>query len=558
MRLALAAFVALLAAPAAFAEDAARSVDSRIARVTVYEDRALVSRTARASLAAGATRVAFEHLPPGLDEASIRARCGAARVLGVDLETVHLAREGREAVLAAKQALDAAHRKTSDAEMTLAEAKDRWDLLRSVRAKGVERAEAGLAGQTPLDVTQVGELVEYVSKQAASSRKDVLDATAALDAAKVEEDAARARLAQLESGRDRVEARVVVTLEAAAAGDADVLLQYAVANASWKPVYDLRVDEDFSGASLGLSAVVVQRTGEDWKDVAIELTTAQPSAGAAPPEPSPWRIWLPRPVPHGVVAEREVAGPPAAKAELKDKEGRAADALELELRKDEAFEPLMRRSGLVVAFESQLPASIASDGQPSRVALARFDMKPDVRWTAFPRATDKVFVTAKMTNATASPLPAGEARVFVGADYVGPMRLSDWGVGKEVEVGLGVDREVEVERERLKDERSTEGLFSKDTVHTQAFRITVRNHRDRAIAVRLLDQIPVSNDEDLEVKLLDTSLALAQLPPRDAETNKARGVLEWRFGLAKKGATDVRFSFEVRHPRDKEAGGLAE
>jgi uncharacterized protein (TIGR02231 family) len=235
------------------------------------------------------------------------------------------------------------------------------------------------------------------------------------------------------------------------------------------------------------------------------------------------------------------------------------DEIELAAELKEAgYAPTVRRSGLVVAFASQLAESIASDGQPARVALARFDMKPDVRWTAFPRATDKVFVTAKMSNSTSVALPAGEARVFVGSDFVGPLALKDWSVGKEIDVGLGVDRDVEVERERLKDERSTEGVFSKDTVHTQAFRLSVKNHRDRSIHVRLLDQVPVSDDEDLVVKVLEQSRDFAKLPDRDAETNKARGVLEWRYDLAAKTDDDVRFTFEVRHPKSKEAYGLGD
>jgi uncharacterized protein (TIGR02231 family) len=226
--------------------------------------------------------------------------------------------------------------------------------------------------------------------------------------------------------------------------------------------------------------------------------------------------------------------------------------------RDEAFAPTVRRSGLVVAFQSQLAESIASDGQPSRVSLARFDMKPDVRWTAFPRVTDKVFVTAKMTNAAGSALPAGEMRVFVGPDFVGPMALADWGAGKEIEVGLGVDREVEAEREKLSDERSTEGLFSKDTVYAREFRVTVRNHRAGPIAVRLLDQLPVSNDEDLRVTMSSSSLAQATLPDRDAETNKARGVLEWHFPVAAQKDREVKFAFEVRHPRSRDMVGLGE
>jgi uncharacterized protein (TIGR02231 family) len=562
MRLVLVASLALFLAPAALAEDAPRGVASQIGKVTVYEDRALVSRLAKAALGPGTTRLAFEHLPPSLDPASIRARCGSARVLGVDLQTVHLARESREELQKAVAAHDAAARKLAGAEMELAEAKDRWELFRSIRAKSAEGGERALGGAGQVDVKSMADVLELVAKQGAEARRAVLGATDALDAAKREEEATRRAVDGLRTGSDRTESRVVVTLQADAAGDADVMVQYMVAGASWQPVYDLRVDADFGAASLGLSAVVAQRTGEDWKDVALELTTAQPSAGAAPPEPQPWRVWLPRPEPSGgAYASKRAAAPPApAAAPAADdlRAERESGIAKLELKADAEFAPLVRRSGLVVAFQSQLAESVASDGQPSRVALARFDMKPDVRWTAFPRVTDKVFVTAKMTNAAASALPAGDMRVFVGPDYVGPMALADWGVGKEIEVGLGVDREVEAEREKLTDERSTEGLFSKDTVYARSFRILVKNHRAGPIAVRLLDQLPVSNDEDLAVKLTYSSMDQATLPDRDAETNKARGTLEWHFSVAAQKDREVKFAFEVRHPRSRQMAGLGD
>jgi uncharacterized protein (TIGR02231 family) len=554
MRPLFAGLVLALAVPA-FAEDAVRGIDSKIARVTIYEDRALVTRAAKTVLAKGASRVAFDHLPPGLDPASIRARCGAARVLGVDVETVHLVREVREELAKAIAVHDAAKRKLRGAEMELAEAKDRWELLRSIRAKGAEGAERALGGGAASDPALFKKILELVGDEGAAARKAVLAAQDAVDAAKAEEDAARRRVDELRAGDDRTESRVLVDLDAAAdAGDAELTVQYMIGGASWTPVYDLRVDDDFGDASLGMSGVVVQRTGEDWKDVAVELTTAQPAAGAAPPEPIAWRIFLPR-ADGGVVATAAPAAPKPAAMRKRESAKDAADDGPMEM-KEEGYAPVVRRTGLVVAFQSQLAETIPSDGRPSRVALARFDLKPDVRWTAFPRATDKVFVTAKMKNVATTALPAGEARVFVGADFVGPLALKDWGVGKEIDVGLGVDRDVEVEREKLKDERATEGVFSKDDVTTRAFRITVRNHRDRAIDVRLLDQVPVSNDEDLVVKVLEQSLPFAKLPDRDAETNKARGVLEWRCGLPPTPSQDVRFAFEVRHPKSMTAWGL--
>jgi len=233
------------------------------------------------------------------------------------------------------------------------------------------------------------------------------------------------------------------------------------------------------------------------------------------------------------------------------------DAAESEDDRDrDAFHADVRRTGLVVAFRSLVPGSVASNNQPVRVALGRWPLQPKVRWTAFPKATDKVFVTAKVKNDTGTPLPAGEARVFLGPDYVGPMAVLDWGIGKEIDVGLGVDREVEAARELLQQERSTEGVFSKDTVHSRSFRITLKNHRNRTIDVRVLDQVPVSRDEDLRVEVKEPSMAFAQLPDREKEDNAARGILEWRLSLQAGNEADLRFGFEVRHPKSRTMVGL--
>ena len=541
-RAAAAAFVIAGLAGAARAQEADVAAASRIARVTVYEDRALVTRVAKVAVPSGVARVRFEHLPTSIDVDSLRARAGVgaanARILGIAVETVHLAREARAALQQAQDALTAATRKREAAEMALQEARDRWDLLRSLRATTVERTGRSLGEGTNPDVASIKSMLEFVGSEAADARREVTEATTAVEQAKAEEDAARRRVGEVEGGAARSELRVIVSVATQSAADADVSLQYLVPGASWRPVYDVRVAEDFGGVSLGLSAIVQQRTGEDWGDVDLELTTARPSAGAAPPEPEPWRVDLRHEESGGFVRMRKAA----PKAD-------ASAAVELMDKDEDAYAPEIRRSGLVVAFQAQKRETVRAGADPARVALGRFDLDPSVRWTAFPRVTKDVFVTTKLVNTTGTPLPAGEARVFVGPDFTGRMALADWGMGKEVDVGLGVDREVEAEREALVKQRSTEGIFSKDTVHERGFRITVTNHRARSIDVRLLDQIPVSADEDIEVELTETSLAFAKLPEREEETNKARGVLEWRFGVAAQAKQEVRFAFTVTHPK---------
>lgn len=544
LALTAAAVATLLASAPAHADDL--GVASKIARVTVYEDRALVERTATVTLPAGTTRLVFRGLPAGVDATALRARSPQAKVLGADVETVPLASEALPAAEAARKEWDLARRVLSLAKMDLDDAKDAWDRLKSVRASALGTGADGLGG-APLDAKSVERMLDLVEEQGRKARRTIIDAETAHEQARSAEDAARRRFEQMSAAAQRSETRAIVTVTAAEPAEASISLSYLLGNAGWTPAYDLRVNEDFGGMTLEMHALVRQATGEDWRDVAMELTTAQPSAGAAPPEPSPWTIDLLREPRDGAVSKRAAPGLAAP----------LMDAAE-EKSKDAGFEAPVRRSGVTVAFGAALPATVAPDGKPVRVALGRFEMKPDVRWTAFPRATDKVFVTAKTRNTLGTALPGGEARVFVGPDFVGAMALEDWGQEKEIDVGLGADREVEVARESLKHERSTEGVFSKDTVHARSWRITVKNHRDRGIDLRLLDQVPVSRDEDLKVEITENSHALATLPAREAEDNKARGVLEWRLPVAQRGEADVRFSFKVTHPRDRTVLGMDE
>ena len=545
----LAAALVLCVAPFAQAQDE-RVVVSEIDAVTVYEDRALVTRMSSVDLEAGTSRVVVEHLPAGLDGPSLRARCRGAQVLGVEMEAVHLEKENSAALLAATDALVNAQRALGRAEGTLEDAAQRWRVLQSISARAADGASRDLGQGTGPDVDAIEKLLDFVEKRTSKARSDMESAEVKVSSAKDAVNAASRRVAELQGAGAKEERRAIITLRAAGAGTSALELSYLIHGAGWRPVYSLRVDEDFATALLELGAEVQQRTGEDWGDVQLELTTARPSAGASPPEPSAWRIGLPRPQ---AEYDRGVAAAAPSPRRARRLADAAADEPEME---EELLDLAVVRSGLVVAFAAHRRETVHSGARPARVSLGSFELEPDVEWTVFPRETSDVFVQAKLTNQTGSPLPSGEARVFVGPDFVGPMHLAAWGMEQEIRVGLGVDRQVTAEREELERGRETEGLFSKETVHTRRYRITVKNHRGRDITARIIDQLPISGDEELTVKITESNLSQATLPDREAETNKARGVLVWTQGVQAGAELDLRFAFEIRHPKDETPWGL--
>ncbi len=518
-----------------------------ISAVTVYEDRALVTRSCEIDLGDDVSRVMVEHLPASLDASSLRARALGAQILGVEVEVVHLEHENSEALRAAKRALQDAQRQQRLEQMRMDDARNHRDVLRSVSAAAADDASKDLRRSTGPDVNSLGSLLDFINLSSGTAREAILEAEAAWAKSKLVTDAAQRRVKELEGAGKRKEQRAVITLRTASARKAEMKLSYLIGGASWQPVYALRVQADFSGALLELGGEVSQRTGEDWTDVEMELTTARPSTGAAAPTPRPWRINLPRRYNKSVGSLSSGESAPAQDINL---DGFA------ERRGSARLETQVIRSGQIVAFGAHRRQTLRSGARPSKVSLGQFKLKPSVTWTAFPRATQDVYVSAKMLNSTGVALPAGKTQVYVGPDYVGPLTLAACGKDEEMKVGLGVDPQVQVQREELQNENSTVGVFSKERVHARRYRITLENQRSQAIQAQILDQLPVSNDADLEVELTEFTLKQAKLGKELQENNDARGILEWHLNLQPGDEKELRFGFQVRHPSGMKLRGM--
>src|SRR5690606_19048540 len=129
----------------------------------------------------------------------------------------------------------------------------------------------------------------------------------------------------------RTEVRVNVT--AAAALEANLLLRYQVPSASWQSLYDARLMTGARNVAPSLvlirRAAVQQRTGEDWRDAALTLSTARPASGASAPTLDPSIVdFLPEAPPPRPVASAPAPAAPAARARSQntDRAGRQGDA----------------------------------------------------------------------------------------------------------------------------------------------------------------------------------------------------------------------------------------
>ncbi len=525
------------------------TIHAPIQSVTVFQDSARVTRRGAARLSAGEQVVALDGLPATIDERSVRAsgRGAGVRILGVEVARQYVieAPESALAELARKlEELQDAGRALDDEDAALAET---TQFLAGLRERGgASLAKAIARGQSTLDTaTALSRYLAQESAAVAAARRDVAARKRQL-ARQIE--AAKARLDELQHRRPLERRQARVSVAAAAETDFELELTYAVGQASWTPVYDLRLDESGDKLALTYLAEVKQSSGEDWMGVALSLSTARPAASTELPELEAWYIDLyqppppPPPRPAAQVGMLRTAAAPAPDAMLG---AVAEDAMPYA----EVATASVEAAGASATYHIERPADVPADGAPHKTAVALLELPAQIDHLIVPRLAEEAVLRARAVNATPYVLLAGRAALFHGANFVGSTDLELVAPSEAFELQLGVDDRVRVER-KLVERSISKALIGNTRRAVHAYRIALKSHADRPLRAAVSDQLPVSRHEDVKVRLQDAS-------PKPAEQTDL-GILKWEVELAPQVEVVISFSFTVDYPRDRRLVGLNE
>ena len=277
-------------------------MDTTPASVTVFPDRARVTRAGHLKLEPGIQKLEIGDLPLALIPESVRASgkgTAHAKLLGVTTRLENFVETPAEAARELESKIQAAEDGDAALAAHAAVLGQEQKSLEGLAAQS-EMFARGLAlrNRTP---EEQGAIFTFIRDRMETLQTELLRiARERRDLAK-ELDRLRRELRQLQSARPRQRYVATVELDVSvedprqgAAGDFDLELTYVVNHAGWQPLYDLRL----SGSSLEITylAQVAQNTGEDWPNVALTLSTAEPALSLEIPELDPWYI-APRPPP---------------------------------------------------------------------------------------------------------------------------------------------------------------------------------------------------------------------------------------------------------------------
>ena len=529
---------AFAAAPVQAADVDARSV---IDAVTVYPDGASVTRVITLDLPSGEHTLVAPDFPLTLDPSSLRVEGEAEAKLTIGAIDTRPPPPTPVNLPELDRRIEALKDQRADLQGTIAAA--------TARRKFAER----FAQASPAGIGDKGEarpLAEWRAAFAAVA-EEVATADAAIrDAERKQRDIDR-EIARLETDRaskppSKLEVRI--DLAATAATKATLRVTYAVRNARWVPLYDTRLDTGTKDRKPALELVrraeITQTTGEDWSNVALAVSTVRIARGGNAPDLTSLIVQYPQVAPvsdlkDGPVLRRQMQGLASAVAPAP-----AGEVLKKEADEQQAAAEV---GSFHVTFRIPGRASLgANEGAKSlRISTATF--APEITIRSAPVLDPTAFLEASFKQSEDAPLLPGQVAIYRDGVYVGRGRMPAASKDETVRLGFGADDKVKIERSVVKRNEGSAGLIvTTSKTDERSFKTSVRNGHDFPIRVAVQDQLPVSENEDIQVEMLPSTT-----PPTTTNVRDKRGVLEWVFEAKPGEVKDISFAWWVRWPKDK-------
>lgn len=524
-------------------------VSSSIGEVTVFSDRALVKRDGQQQIPAGEHELVFKDLPYWLDQRSLQFNAkGKQSVRILDISS----RDDFQAI-SQHERIAELDRQIKDIENQLARLEDQRKILQNksdyleAYQKGSVQPGKDMPRLSTSELLEIMNFSKTILAENYTAQRELDNKIAQLQAELAALQEKRGQIPHEETVRSKT---VVVQLDAPEADQLDLSLSYVVPGASWWPNYDASFDSSDNKLKLSYYAQISQQTGEDWDDVKLVLSTAQPMIGAVLPELDPWLvdIRVPRPdMPAPVAMARQKAL--QAMPEQRRAMAPIMDTSTGQVQAEASFNTATAERGLAnTVFNIEKKATVPTGPEEKKVAISVSEFKTDQTYQLVPALQEAVFLTVKATNSNDYPLLQGDLNAFLDGQLIASSNIKTVFPGEPLELAMGTDESISVRREPLKRFTESTGLTGSGKRISYEYQTVIQNNRDKAVELVLHDRFPLSRNEKIEIR---------RISPSDKEiTLKADGRYEQRIKLAPKEKKTVVQKFSVGYPNEVDVTGL--
>lgn len=526
----------------AFFANAININDSKITEVTVFRNYAKETRLANAMIPVGNSEIVISNISIYLDENSLQISTkGNVKILSVSTRLNYLTDKLKSAQLVKLN--DSSEILTDDyywISQQIGAYQDELKILDDNRKLSNDK--------NTFTALQVKELAELYRVRSLELRKFIFDLNKKQKLVNEKLSRIKSQIAELNGNKNSTVKEVVLKVNAKNAGQVFFKTSYIITNAYWIPIYDIRAKNVNAPLQLDCRAKVVQNTGYDWKDVKLTLSTANPSANHNRPILYPIFVDFFQPDFYQYKMKQTAA--PVIQM-MEKSEGTNMAYISSEVSKDEDFvdglkatdnNVTIQEGEMAVEYNIETLQDVESDNKEHIVGIQEIEMPALYSYHTVPKMDMTAYLLARVTDWAKYNLLAGEANIFFDDNYVGKSYLNPNVSSDTLLISLGGDEKISVKRMKLND-FSAKKFLSGNIKETKAFETTIKNNKNTAIEIELLDQYPVSKNAQIDVKLEEADGAIVT-----AEYGK----LVWKIKLQPNESRKIKLVYTIKYPKDKE------
>ncbi len=581
------------------ADEKPKEIKASLDAATVFFNGAELTHKATSTVVRGVNEIAISGLGPNIDVNSLKI--STTKGVIVASHEYSLDYINKKAVSSMEKSLKDSvkfyENQIKDIDVSLQTNGEVIELLKQNRT--ISGTETGLS------VVELTKMVDYYTAKSKELYKDASALQQKKTLAKEGLNRVNAQLSQESAKNIKAVGVLKLNLSSPMATSTDFVVTYFTKNASWAPYYDINVSSAQEKINIASKAKVAQTTGLDWDKVKLALSTATPSVNKEAPLFDAWFIDFQQPSVFSVSGGRVAAFSSAKVAqnsyayddavfERKEVNIRGASSIAEtakpiyvvngEVMSDQEFgsidpdmiasinvlkdasatsmygsraangvimvttkglENLVNREDgeLSAVYNIDLPYTIQGNGKTQSIDLQSHSVSATFKHYAIPKLDSEVFALAEISDWQNLGLLSGKANVTYDGTYVGETVINTASTHTKLTLTLGVDKRVNVKREKLQD-FSSKKTFGRDIRQEFVYKISVKNNQNKPINLVLKDQYPISKQKDIEVELLK------DLTPT-THTNEEVGVWVWEFELGAGQSKEFKTGYTVKYPKDR-------
>ncbi|MES2139632.1 MAG: DUF4139 domain-containing protein [Bacteroidota bacterium] len=537
-----------------------KNIKSKIESVTVFTSGAQVYRSSAVNVSTGITTLVFENLEAGIDPRSIQAG-GTGNFVIMDVQHIIKYPELKQNTDETQSPKNLRHIKLLQDSLVMI-GFDLEEIYATRDALNIEKNallnNRLIKGETKRDTLNlVKESIAYLRERLNNINSELLklkkeEYRVNNKKLRMQNDLVLLQNYNANTGevvKDETKYQIIVTVSADAIATGSINVNYMLQGAGWSPSYDLRAKGASGTMQLTYKAQVFQNTGIDWNDVKLTLSTANPNQSNVKPLLNTWWLSFYNPNPYRYPTPVQEAPSSVSKTyeSVDDYDSKKAGAAKEEIQAQQISDYITTEENFTnVEYEIKLPYTIPNDGKSHFVAVQTKDISAEYAHFSAPKLDKDAFLVAKITNWDELNLVAGNVNIyfdgtFVGESYINPSNLTD-----TLDLTLGRDKNIVVTRVKQKD-KTKEKTIGEEKVKTVTYEITVRNTKSTASNFYLQDQIPVSQNKELVILLVESS---------GATLDENSGLLNWKLNIKPKETKKITFTYSVKYPKTKIVTGL--